>query len=91
MVAHAREITAVPTVNTPATSTGRAPNRSMAHPTTGDRTIDANAPALTAPAIRVRDQPSSWDMGYMNTVNVVMAGAILAKTAVPEAPATTQP
>jgi hypothetical protein len=27
----------------------------------------------------------------MNTVNVVMAGAILAKTAVPEAPTTTQP
>ena len=53
--------------------------------------MEARAPALTAPEISVRDQPSSWDMGYMNTVSVVMAGAIRANTAVPEAPATTQP
>ena len=63
----------------------------MAHPTAGDSTMDESAPALTAPAISVRDQPSSWDMGYMNTVRVVMAGAIRANTAVPEAPATTHP
>jgi hypothetical protein len=53
--------------------------------------IEASAPALTEPDISVRDQPSSCDMGYMNTVRVVIAGAIRAKTAVPEAPTTTQP
>ena len=53
--------------------------------------MEDSAPALTAPAISVRDQPSSCDIGYMKTVSVVMAGAIRANTAVPEAPTTTQP
>ena len=63
----------------------------MAQPTTGESAMEARAPALTAPEISVRDHPSSCDMGYMKTVSVVMAGAIRAKTAVPEAPTTTQP
>ena len=40
----------------------------------GDIAIEDSAPALTAPAINVRDHPSSWDIGYMKTVSVVMAG-----------------
>ena len=63
MVAQAREVIAAPTVRTPETSTGREPNRSMAQPMAGERTMEDRAPALTAPAIRVRDHPSSWDMG----------------------------
>ena len=90
-MAQAKEIIDAPTVSTPDTSTGREPYLSMAQPTTGERAMDASAPTLTDPDMSVRDQPSSWDMGYMNTVSVVIAGAIRAKTAVPEAPTTTQP
>ena len=63
----------------------------MAHPTTGERAIAANAPALTAPEISVRLQPNSWDIGYMNTVRVVIFGAIRPKTTVPEAPTIAHP
>ena len=82
---------ATPTTSTLTTSTGRAPKRSMAHPTTGERTSDANAPALTDPAMRVRLQPNWCDIGKINTVSVVMAGAIRANTTMLEAPTTIQP
>ena len=49
------------------------------------------APALTEPAISVRLQPSCWEIGNMSTVNVVMAGAIRAKTTVLDAATTIQP
>ena len=63
MVAQASEVMDAPTVSTPATSTGREPNRSMAQPIAGDSAMEDSAPALTAPAISVRDQPSSCDIG----------------------------
>ena len=91
MVAQANEIIARPITKTLITSTGRTPKRSMAHPTSGERTSAARAPALTDPAMRVRLQPNRCDMGKMSTVRVVMAGAIRANTAVPEAATTTQP
>ena len=72
-------------------STGRTPYLSMAQPIAGDSTNADKAPALTAPEIKVRLHPNSWESGYMKTVSVVMFGAILAKTAVPAAPTTTQP
>ena len=91
MVAQANEIMATPRASTLTTRTGRAPNRSISQPTTGDRTKDAMAPALTDPAISVRLQPSCWEIGNMSTVNVVMAGAIRAKTTVLDAATTIQP
>lgn len=91
MVAQANDVMATPKANTLTTRTGRAPNRSMAQPTTGERTKDAMAPALTEPAISVRLQPNCWDMGKISTVRVVIAGAIRAKTTVLEAPTTIQP
>ena len=57
----------------------------------GDKTSAANAPALTAPLIRVRLQPNSCDKGKMKMVSVVMLGAMRANTAVPDAPTTTHP
>ena len=90
-VAQASETMAKPRPATLTTNTGRAPYRSMAHPTTGESTRDAMAPALTDPAMRVRLQPSCWDMGKMSTVSVVMAGAMRANTTVLEAPTTIQP
>ena len=91
MVAQANESIATPKANTPTTKTGRAPNRSIAQPTTGDRTKEAMAPALTEPAINVRLQPSCSEIGKMSTVNVVIAGAIRAKTTVLDAATTIQP
>ncbi len=58
MVAQANEVMAKPKPKTLTTKTGRAPNRSMAHPTTGERTSEASAPALTAPEMSVRFQPN---------------------------------
>ena len=63
MVAQANEVIAKPRAKPLITNTGRTPNRSMAHPTTGERTKEASAPALTAPAMSVRFQPNCWDMG----------------------------
>ena len=48
-------------------------------------------PPLTTPEISVRLQPNSWDMGCMNTVRVVIFGAIRPKTTVPEAPTIAHP
>lgn len=91
MVAQANESIATPRASTLTTRTGRAPNRSIAQPTTGDRTKDATAPALTEPAMSVRLHPNCWEIGNMSTVNVVMAGAIRAKTTVLDAATTIQP
>jgi hypothetical protein len=90
-VAHANEIKANPRPTALTTNTGRAPNRSMAHPITGESANDKIAPALTDPAMSVRLQPNCWDMGKISTVRVVMAGAIRAKTTVLEAATTIQP
>ena len=90
-VAQASEVMARPSTTTLTTNTGRAPNRSMAHPTNGDSANEAMAPALTDPAMTVRLQPNCWDMGKISTVRVVIAGAIRAKTTVLEAATTIQP
>ena len=53
--------------------------------------MDATAPTLTAPAIRVRLQPNSSAMGDKKIPRTNTEGAILAKTVVPAANTTTHP
>ncbi len=83
IVAHAAEAMDTPTVSIPATVAGQKPYRSPAQPTTGDRAIEAGASALTEPDMIVRDCPSPCYIGWMKTVSVDFAGAILANTTVP--------
>jgi hypothetical protein len=90
-VAQANEIMATPKHKTLTTMTGRAPNRSIAQPITGEKTSDAMAPALTEPAISVLLQPNCCEIGKISTVSVVIAGAILANTTVLDAATTIQP
>tara|TARA_B100000470_G_C19491796_1_gene259089 strand:- start:206 stop:490 length:285 start_codon:yes stop_codon:yes gene_type:complete len=90
-VAQASEIIANPRHKTLITITRRAPTRSIAQPTTGEKISDAIAPELTDPEMRVRLQPNSSDIGKIKTESVVILGAILANTTVLEAATTIQP
>jgi hypothetical protein len=68
-----------------------APYRSSAHPVIGDATMDINPPKLAAPAINVRLQPRSSDIGNMNTARVKLAAAFLTTIELPVANKMLQP
>jgi hypothetical protein len=69
----------------------RDPYRSTAHPITGERTIEAIAPMLTAPAIKVLLHPKASAMGDKKIPSTKTEGAIRANTVVPAANTTIQP
>ena len=63
----------------------------MAHPVAGDNNVDANAPALAAPAIRVMLQPKSSCIGYIKIDKVRVAAAFLIIRVDPETTMIIQP
>tara|TARA_B100001167_G_scaffold4285_1_gene2470 strand:- start:690 stop:971 length:282 start_codon:yes stop_codon:yes gene_type:complete len=90
-VAHANEIVDNPITSTLPVRITRAPYRSSAQPTTGEATVAASPPTLAAPAIRVRLQPKSSDIGKMNTARVRLAAAFLTTIELPAAKRMFQP
>ena len=58
-------------------STFLAPYLSIAQPVTGDNNVDANAPALAAPAIRVMLHPKYSCIGNIKIDRVRVAAAFL--------------
>ena len=75
----------------PITSVSRDPNRSTSRPMNGASAAPNIAPRVVAPAISVRPQPNSSDIGTTNMVRMDMADAALANPMLPDAPATTHP
>ncbi len=80
-----------PMIVPPTTRVSRDPNRSTSRPMNGASAAPRMAPRVVAPAISVRPQPNSSDMGTTNIVRMEMADAALANPMLPDAPATTQP
>jgi len=83
-------------VVTPSTSTltlrtVRAPYLSTAQPVAGDKNVDANPPALAAPARTVRLHPRSSAMGYIKTAKVKLAAALRTTCVEPDVARMTQP
>ena len=64
---------------------------STASPMTGERNIEAIAPTLTAPAIKVLLHPNESAIGDRKIPSTKTEGAIRANTVVPAAKTTTQP
>ena len=73
------------------TRTIREPTRSTSRPMNGANAAPRIAPTVVAPAIAVRLQPNSSDMGTTNMVRMEIAEAALEKPMAPAAPATIQP
>ena len=73
------------------TRTLRAPTRSTSRPMKGASAAPRIAPTVVAPAMAVRLQPNSADMGTTNMVSMDMAEAALENPMAPAAPATIQP
>ena len=73
------------------TSVSREPKRSTSRPMNGARAAPRIAPSVVAPAISVRPQPNSSDIGTTKIVRMDMADAALANPMLPDAPATTHP
>ena len=80
-----------PMMNSPSTSTARAPKRSMAQPTGGDAPVASRPPTAAAPPTRARLQPVSATMRGTKTAKVRLPAALRTNMLLPAAPSTTQP
>ena len=80
-----------PSISMLVANTMRTPYLSESHPTSGDAPVDARPPALAAPAMSVRLQPSSSEIGKMKTARVRLAAALRTNNDEPAAYRMTHP
>jgi hypothetical protein len=90
-VAQAREKVETPKAKTLIVRIARTPYLSEAHPTNGEVPAATNPPRLKAPAIKVRLQPRSSEIGNIKTARVRLAAALRTNIASPAANKIIQP
>ena len=80
-----------PRITSASASTGRAPKRSIAHPTGGEAPVASSPPTAAAPPMSARLHPVSSAISGTKTAKVRLPAALRTNILLPAAPSATQP